>query len=144
MPRRTGTFELALPVRPKGTPAYQWLSAALRTEILGGRLRPGARLPSTRDLASQYELSRGTTVAAFEELKAEGYLEGGIGSGTFVARTLPDHLLTVAEVPGPGAPRAGRPRRRLSDFGRRTSLMPVLETRPSRAFRTNLPALNLF
>jgi GntR family transcriptional regulator/MocR family aminotransferase len=143
MAKETATFELMLPMRDRATPAYRWLCAALRAEILEGRLRPGARLPSTRDLALQYELSRGTIVTAFDELKAEGYIEGGVGSGTFVAKTLPDDLLQVSRTARRPSPQ--RPSRRaLSDFGRRATLIPVLETRPSTAFRTNMPAVNLF
>ena len=133
-----------LPVRDPETPAYRWLYAALRAEILEGRLRPGARLPGTRDLASQYGLSRGTIVAAFEQLKAEGYVEGSVGSGTSVSKVLPEDLLQVQRTADlvPRAPRA-RPRR-VSEYGRRVQPFPVLEIRPVRAFRANLPALDLF
>jgi GntR family transcriptional regulator/MocR family aminotransferase len=82
MPKRVTAFELMLPAREPETPVYRWIYAALRTEILEGRLRPGSRLPSSRDLASQYRLSRGTIVTAFEQLKSEGYIEGTIGSGS--------------------------------------------------------------
>ena len=95
MPKRVTAFELMLPARAAETPAYRWVYAALRAEILEGRLRPGARLPSTRDLASQYRLSRGTIVTAFEQLKAEGYIEGNIGSGSYVSTILPEQLLQV-------------------------------------------------
>ena len=54
MPKRVTAFELMLPAREPKTPVYRWIYAALRTEILEGRLRPGSRLPSSRDLASQY------------------------------------------------------------------------------------------
>src|SRR5499433_4470465 len=95
MAKRPSTFELMLPVREPGTPAYRWLYTALRAEILDGRLRPGARLPGTRDLANQHGLSRGTIVNAFEQLKSEVYVEGTIGSGTFVSKVLPEDLLRV-------------------------------------------------
>src|SRR5258707_2602992 len=95
MPKRVTAFELMLPARAAETPAYRWVYAALRAEILEGRLRPGARLPSTRDLASQYKLSRGTIVTGFEQLKAEGYIEGNIGSGSYVSKILPEQLLQV-------------------------------------------------
>jgi GntR family transcriptional regulator/MocR family aminotransferase len=144
MVKRATTFALALPQRDPAIPAYRWLYEALRAEILEGRLRPGARLPSTRDLSAQYGLSRGTIVIAFEELRSEGYTEGSIGSGTYVNSTLPDDLLRVAGKPGTEPPTAGSPRRRLSDEGRRTTHFSVLENRPSRAFRPNLPALDLF
>src|SRR5690349_16489074 len=93
MPRQTDSFELMLPPRDPAMPARQWLYSALRAEILEGRLRPGARLPGTRDLAAQYGLSRGTIVSAFEQLQSEGYVDGSVGSGTYVSKILPDELL---------------------------------------------------
>src|SRR5260370_34104997 len=93
MPRRATSFSLTLPARDAGIPAYRWLYAALRTNILEGRLRPGARLPATRDLAGQYGLARGTIVSAFDQLRSEGYLQGSVGSGTYVSEVLPDSLL---------------------------------------------------
>src|SRR5580698_11429164 len=95
MAKRTNAFDLTLPLLDTETPAYRTLYEALRAEILDGRLGPGARLPATRDLARQYQLSRGTIVNAFELLKSEGYLEGSIGSGTYVSKVLPDELLRV-------------------------------------------------
>ncbi|HEX6535827.1 MAG TPA: PLP-dependent aminotransferase family protein [Gemmatimonadaceae bacterium] len=144
MTKRATTLPLALPPRPAGTPAHRWLYGALRAEILEGRLRPGARLPATRDLAAQYALSRGTIVSAFQQLAAEGYIEGSVGSGTYVNRVLPDELL---HAPRPArarpAPRR-RERRPLSAFASRARLFPGYEARPTRAFRANLPALDLF
>src|SRR5688500_20364821 len=96
MPKRTSALPLALPQRSSSASLTHWLSSALRTEILEGRLRPGARLPASRDLARQYGLSRGTIVSAFDQLKAEGYVEGSVGSGTIVNQTLPDELLQVS------------------------------------------------
>jgi len=144
MAKRTTAFELMLPLRESGTPAHRWLYTALRTEILEGRLRPGARLPGTRDLANQYSLSRGTIVNAFEQLKSEGYLEGNVGSGTYVSNVLPEELLHVTREARVQRSTQRKPRRSLSDYARRVTLFSGLETRPPRAFRTNLPALNLF
>ena len=64
--------ELPLALGPPAAPAYRRLCASLREAILSGRLRSGVRLPSTRDMARHYSLSRGTIVAAFEQMKAEG------------------------------------------------------------------------
>ena len=108
-----------------------------------GRLRPGSRLPATRDLAAQYGLSRGTVVSAFEELKSEGYLHGSRGSGTYVSSVLPEHLLQVAPEPAELSRGSSR-RTRLSDYGARVQPFSNLESRPTRAFRANLPALDLF
>ena len=95
MPKQTAGFTRTLPPREPGGPLARWLYLAVRAEILEGRLRPGARLPSSRDLAKQYDLSRGTIVSAFQQLAAEGYAEGRVGSGTRVSRVLPDELLNV-------------------------------------------------
>ena len=143
MANRTTSFELSLPPRDRGIPAYRWLYSALRAEILDGRLHPGVRLLSTRELASQYGLARGTIVNAFEQLRSEGYIEGSVGSGTYVSKILPEELLRVAPVQGAQPTRRTR-KLRLSDYGRRVRIFPGLENRPTRAFRCNLPALDLF
>jgi len=144
MTKRTTAFDLMLPLRDSGTRAYRWLYASLRAEILEGRLRPGARIPGTRDLANQYGLSRGTIVFAFEQLKSEGYLEGSVGSGTYVSKILPDELLQVTHDVGAQPPPQRKRKRSISDYGKRVQPFPGYETRPTRAFRANLPALDLF
>ncbi len=141
--KRAVSLELVLPERDVGQSVGHWLYEALRTEILEGRLHPGARLPATRDLARQYGLARGTIVNAFEQLKSEGYIEGSVGSGTHVNRILPDELLQVPREHSSG-PRAPHRPRRVSDYAKRVDQFPNLEVRPSRAFRPNLSALDLF
>jgi GntR family transcriptional regulator/MocR family aminotransferase len=144
MTKRATAFGLVLPPRQSETSAYRWLYASLRAEILEGRLRPGARLPATRDLAHQHRLSRGTVVSAFELLKSEGYLQGTVGSGTFVSRILPDALLQVKRTPDPKPSMQQKRKSRVSDYGRRVNAFRGFELRPSRAFRANVPALDLF
>jgi GntR family transcriptional regulator/MocR family aminotransferase len=144
MTGRPAPYTLLFPPREAGTAAFRWLYAALRADILAGRLRPGSRLPATRDLAGQYGLSRGTVVSAFEELKSEGYLHGSAGSGTYVSSVLPEHLLQVtSEAIQKFSARKSRPQR-LSGYGVRVQAFSNLESRPTRAFRANLPALDLF
>lgn len=142
MPRETTAFPLSLPAPPAGESLYRWLYGELRAAILDGRLRPGARLPATRDLAAAYRLSRATIVTAFEQLKSEGYVEGRSGSGTYVSEVLPEHLLDVS---GPHEP-ARLPHRRiaLSAYARRLQPFPASAARPLRAFRAHQPALDLF
>src|SRR6202041_944511 len=144
MAKRAATFELALPPRPKTAPAYRWLYASLRAAILEGRLHPATRLPATRDLACQYRLSRGTIVSAVEQLKSEGYVEARTGSGTYVSNTLPDDLLQVRSNPKPPLAQEEMKPRKLSAYAKRVQLFPSFALRPSRAFRPNLPALDLF
>jgi len=144
MARRTETIDLTLGQRPPGEPAQRWVYQALREAILGGRLRAGARLPPTRELARQEGLARGTVVAAFAQLRAEGYVRATVGSGTVVGPVPPDALLGVERAPV-GRQGAGRlPAIRPSRFARRVESFPVLEPRPTQAFRTDLPALELF
>src|SRR5579883_1906507 len=75
---------LVLRPRPAGVTLLRWLYDELRLAIIEGRLPPGARLPSTRSIARQHRVARGTVVAAFDHLIAEGYIEGSVGSGSFV------------------------------------------------------------
>src|SRR5437868_3923325 len=77
------------------TPLYRQLYDSLRRAILAGQLAPGTRLQSTREMAEELNVSRNTVVNAYEQLLAEGYLEGQVGSGTYVSRALPEALLNV-------------------------------------------------
>ena len=126
----------------RAKPTYRQLYAALREAILDGRLHPGVRLPSTRDLARRHHLARGTIVAAFEQMKAEGYLTGHTGSGTYVAKVLPDTLLHAG--PSPRSINTTRPVRRFSDSARRARPFHGSSGERARAFRANQPALDLF
>jgi GntR family transcriptional regulator/MocR family aminotransferase len=127
---------LHLPVdRASAVPLHRQIHEGLRTAILGGQLRPGQRIPSTRALAEELNVSRMPVLTAYEQLLHEGYLEGRVGSGTFVSAALPDDLLAV---PARGdAPRgAGRTARRRSPHARdEGGLGP---------FRMSLPALDRF
>ena len=80
------------------------LEAALRAAIRQGRLRPGDRLPATRALAAELGCSRWVVVEAYEQLAAEGWIEGRAGSGTRVRPERP-----VSEV-SPPSPARRRPR----------------------------------
>jgi GntR family transcriptional regulator/MocR family aminotransferase len=61
------------------------LERRLRDAIAGGRLQAGTRLPSTRSLAQDLGISRGTVLEAYTHLAAEGWIRGRRGSGTVVA-----------------------------------------------------------
>ncbi len=58
---------------------------AIREAITDGKLPPGDRLPSTRQLSVLYGVSRGSVSLAYEMLAAEGFVQAGVGQGTFVA-----------------------------------------------------------
>ncbi|MNW35321.1 HTH-type transcriptional regulatory protein GabR [compost metagenome] len=69
---------------------YLALYHAIRTAIHEGTLRGGTRLPSSRELAEQYSLSRGSVAQAYDMLQAEGYVYSLVGSGTYVADIIPN------------------------------------------------------
>ncbi|HEX6143860.1 MAG TPA: GntR family transcriptional regulator, partial [Geminicoccaceae bacterium] len=84
-----------------GEPLHRQLYFGVRRAILDGRLRAGLRLPSTRRLAVELQVSRNTVLAAFEQLAAEGYLEGRTGAGSFVSRRLPEETMRLeGSMPG--------------------------------------------
>jgi GntR family transcriptional regulator/MocR family aminotransferase len=61
---------------------------ALRAIVLDGALCPGEQLPSTRQAAADYGVSRGMMEEVFAQLTEEGFLERSVGRGTFVARAI--------------------------------------------------------
>src|SRR5258708_40017018 len=105
MARHAEHQALALPIRPPHVPIHRWLYVEIRAAILSGRLSRGQRLPPTRDLGHQFGIARGTVVAVFEQLAAEGYVTAAVGRGTHVASSLPDNLFTAvtprARLPKP-------------------------------------------
>ncbi|MDU1461859.1 MAG: PLP-dependent aminotransferase family protein [Corynebacterium sp.] len=76
------------------------IAAALRAQVAAGVLLPGERVPSTRHLASQLSVSRGSVVTAYDQLTAEGYLTAEVGSGTIINPLLP-HARTPQPQPAP-------------------------------------------
>ena len=117
-----------------------------RDAILSRQLEPGQRLPSTRFLASELNVSRVSVIGAFDQLIAEGYLETRIGAGTFVAECLPQEVTT------PGKRKVGRNVELLADSYAQSRLAQTTLGRWSscsweshfRAFRAGLPALKRF
>ncbi|MEU6783587.1 PLP-dependent aminotransferase family protein [Nonomuraea angiospora] len=71
--------------RDSDAPLTAQLADWLRRAMLDGTLAPGERLPSTRSLATQLAVSRTVITEAYQQLYAEGWLDGRHGSGTFVA-----------------------------------------------------------
>jgi GntR family transcriptional regulator/MocR family aminotransferase len=130
--------------RTSGEPLYRQLYFAIREAILEGRLRPGTRLPSTRSLAADLDVSRNTVVIAFDQLLAEGYVEGRTGAGTYVSATLPEELLTAR--PGRVVPRDGarHAHNRLSERGRFLAGIRTMSFSEPAPFSPALPELARF
>jgi GntR family transcriptional regulator/MocR family aminotransferase len=84
MPKTPSWPTLPLPERPTEGRISDWLHRELRAAILDGRLEAGAKLPSSRSLAQQLGISRGTVSGVYDELLAEGYVSARIGDGTRV------------------------------------------------------------
>ncbi|MEU9354647.1 PLP-dependent aminotransferase family protein [Streptomyces griseoloalbus] len=85
----TSAWELLLPAAAAPARARgRALQAALREAVRSGRLAPGTRLPSSRDLAADLGVSRGLITEAYEQLTAEGYLRSGRGAGTWVGEAV--------------------------------------------------------
>src|SRR5271155_792322 len=81
-------MELAIPLSKSGEPLFRQVYSGLRQAILSQALPAGGRLPSTRDLAEQLGVSRTVVLIAYDQLLAEGFVEGRSGSGTYVSEGL--------------------------------------------------------
>jgi GntR family transcriptional regulator/MocR family aminotransferase len=114
----------------------------LRQAIISRRLPSGTRLPATRLFAEDLGCSRNTILGAFEQLIAEGYLQGRIGSGTYVSDMLPDDVTLPV---GLGLARSNAAcTLELSRRGRLlTSAMPP-QCEPCKAFAPSCPDVSLF
>jgi GntR family transcriptional regulator / MocR family aminotransferase len=82
------TVELHISLRGRGDLAARIYRQILEA-IVDARLRPGARLPPTRELAARLAVSRNTVGLAYERLIAEGFLTARVGDGTFVCADVP-------------------------------------------------------
>ena len=85
--------------------------AFFRDAVLRGALKPGVRLPSSRQLAAELGVARITAVEAFDRLAAEGYFVSRRGVGRFVAQTVTDAYLSALPRRSPNAGRARDGRR---------------------------------
>jgi GntR family transcriptional regulator len=66
---------------------YEEIAESLRVRMASGEFPPGAMLPSGRDLAEQWQVSRATVVKAMDVLRNDGVVEARQGSGFVVAET---------------------------------------------------------
>jgi GntR family transcriptional regulator/MocR family aminotransferase len=87
------------------TPLHRQIGEQVRRAILERRLAPGQRLPSSRLMASELDVARGTVLLAMDQLIAEGYVTAQAASGLSVATDLPDEMLTAPrrQPAGPAA-----------------------------------------
>src|SRR5712671_871930 len=121
----------ALPLRQGTSAVYRQVYQRIRSEILSGRLARGARLASSRTLASELGVARGTVVTAFQLLAGEGYIVSDRARGTMVNLALPPVLKQVSPTRFGATPDKVRIERT------RTSPRPLL-------FQVGSPALDAF
>jgi GntR family transcriptional regulator / MocR family aminotransferase len=107
-------------------PLHRQIYEAYRAVIVGGMLRPGQRVPSTRGLAVELGISRIPVLSAYAQLLAEGYFESRVGAGTAVSVSLPDQpVLPVSRELYTSASR-----RSIGPFAKRSLLPDSLERAP--------------
>ena len=116
---------------------------ALLDAVLDGRLRPGERVPPTRELAARLAVARNTVAAAYERLVAEGFLVSRVGAGTFVCDQAfgPTPTTDPATTRAAPAGRGVRPRvlwRELAEPSRPPA------PRPRYDFQVGVPDVELF
>jgi GntR family transcriptional regulator / MocR family aminotransferase len=112
MPRQSragGTLPVVRIDATSPAPLYEQLYSGIRERIVSGHLPPGARLASTRALASDLGLSRFTVVTAINQLTSEGYLKSSARGGTFVAQDLPERTMRVSRGAANEDPRSTSP-----------------------------------
>jgi DNA-binding transcriptional MocR family regulator len=90
---------LPLQLQPEShVPLYIQIRDQLRALVYSGTLRPGDRIPASRELANQLGVHRTTVANAYAELESEGLIHGHVGRGTFITRAV-----TPATPPPAGA-----------------------------------------
>lgn len=146
------TSELSIPMdRDSEEPIYRQLIRQIKSQIESGILAPGTRLPASRDLAVQLDISRISVVNAYAELRASGHLSAHPGRGTFVAGSADavtprknGHYRSASPDGGQVAPLADRSLREMMRMARKPGVInfshgaPPLEFFPVQHLRDAL------
>ncbi|MCC5877586.1 MAG: GntR family transcriptional regulator, partial [Candidatus Sumerlaeia bacterium] len=74
------------------TPVYRQLIEQVKLEYAAGRLRPGDRLPTIRDVAAELRINRNTVARVYSELEREGLLVSRSGQGCFISNAASGRL----------------------------------------------------
>src|SRR5580658_6933828 len=133
-------------------PVYLQIAQSIIKEIKTGTVKPGMRMPGTRELCAQLKVHRQTVVKAYDDLLAQGWIFSSPSKGTFVSEQLPEitprplpvkrEKITMPESTGflfkvdESIPIPGRNYRELTGFhdGPDVRLVPVDEL--SRTYRS--------
>ncbi len=86
-------------------PVYLALAESISALVLDGRVAPETRLPSERELAEHLALSRATITAAYDSLRADGFVVSRTGAGSFVTVPVTARRISPTRwAPAPIAP----------------------------------------
>src|SRR5215469_1348172 len=130
--------------RNREVPLHRQVYDGYRNAILGGNLRPGQIVPSSREIAADHGMSRFPVLHAYAQLLSEGYFESRAGSGTFIASSLPEPLMRARAGSQPTRRTIGGPRA----ISHRSALFPPVNLNRARpiwgAFGVHQPAFDQF
>lgn len=91
-------------------PIYEQITSQIKSMIMSGELKPGEAIPSMRSLAKSLHVSVITVQKAYEDLQRDGFIETGVGRGSFVSaqnkefyleeqqRRAEEHLQEAADI----------------------------------------------
>lgn len=105
---------------------HKQICDAYRVAVVDGILRPGQRVPSTRALASELQVSRLPVLNAYAQLLAEGYFESRVGAGTVICTSLPDRFKVSESTGTRSAVMRSGPR----PVAQRTAILPKRQSFP--------------
>ncbi|WP_257462060.1 aminotransferase-like domain-containing protein [Archangium lipolyticum] len=134
-------------LRGRSGPLYRAIADALAEDIDAGRLTPGTRLPTHRELAERVGVTVGTVTRAYAEAEKRGLVSGEVGRGTFVRdREVPAYMPKPVDMEDDASPvelginapatPEGDPasqalRRSLEELGRTSRLAELLAYQPA-------------
>ncbi len=126
------------------TPLHRQIYDAFRMAVSHGDLRPGQRVPSSRELAAELKISRFPVVNAYAQLMTEGYLETWVGAGTAISRVLPERRLEADAVKTAITHRTESPRATARRMEELTPARPLPWLRGTGSFRVGEVASEVF
>ena len=127
--------------RERDEPDHRQLYRILQAGIRQGALAAGLKLPPSRVLAQALSIARNTVVHVYEQLALEGYVQAGVGRGTFVSGQEGPRLFDPRQVP---ARRPSRAAARLSGRGERLIGEAAAARQQWGAFAPGVPEVRLF
>lgn len=123
-----------MPAPSSTRPGSRSLYRDLRARIGDGSYAAGTALPSTRALAAERGLSRGTVSLVYEQLASDGFVDTRPGAATRVAAGAADRIRAQGQAAAASAPQRQLPDRdRLSAFAQRLQAMPLRPPAPDPA-----------